>query len=339
MKKYYLGIDVGGTKSHALICDEYGNVAGFGSAGPGNHEVVGYEGLTSVLQEITQKALKDAGIPISGIDGAGLGIGGYDWPSERPPTLEAVNTLQLQAPYEVVNDALIGLIAGSPRGWGIALVAGTGCNCWGWDPDHNVGHVSGGGLSFGECCGAADLVKLAIQAISAQWSMRGPATGLSSAFVDLVGARDVSDLLEGLCLGYYQVGGEAAPLVFQVAGDGDAIARVLVEQTGQYLGELACGVIHQLSFEHREFDLVLIGGLLEAGELLIKPLHTTVLSLSKGANFILLEAPAVTGGAMLGMQLRGIDPTPIREKLIESVRGYFHQASYTGSIQFRSKRE
>lgn len=339
MKKFYLGIDIGGTKSHALICDERGNVAGFGSAGPGNHEVVGYEGLTSVLQEITQKALKDAGIPISRIDGAGLGIGGYDWPSERFPTLEAVNTLQLQAPYEVVNDALIGLIAGSQKGWGIALVAGTGCNCWGWDPDHNVGHVSGGGLSFGECCGAADLVNLAVQAISAQWSMRGPATGLSSAFVNLVGARDVSDLLEGLCLGYFQVGGEAAPLVFQVAGDGDSIAQELIVQTGQYLGELACGVIRQLSFEQREFDLVLVGGLLEGGDLLLNPLNKTVLSLAPGANIILLEAPAVTGGVMLGMQLGGIDPTAIREKLIESVRGYFYQASFNGLIQFRSKRE
>lgn len=322
MKKFYLGIDIGGTKSHALICDEHGNAVGFGSAGPGNHEVVGYGGLTSILQEITQKALADAGIPISRIDGAGFGIGGYDWPSEREPTLEAVQTLRLQAPYEVVNDAIIGLIAGSQNGWGIALVAGTGCNCWGWDPDRKIGHVTGGGISLGECCGAADLVNLAVQAVSAQWSMRAPATALSRAFVDLVHARDIPDFLEGLCLGYYQVGGDSAPLVFQVAEKGDPIARELIEQTGQHLGELACGVIRQLSFEACTFDVILIGGLLEGGELLMNPLHKTILSLAPGANFIRLAVPAVTGGVMLGMQLGGMDPTQIREKLNESVREY-----------------
>lgn len=322
MKRYYLGIDIGGTKSHALICDERGNMAGFGSAGPGNHEIVGYDGLANVLQGITQEALNEAGITISQIDGAGFGIGGYDWPFERQPTIQAVDTLQLQAPFEVVNDAIIGLIAGSQKGWGIALVAGTGCNCWGWDPGHKTGHVSGGGLSFGECCGAADLVNLAVQAISAQWSMRGPATGLSSAFVDLIRARDVSDLLEGLCLGYYEVGSDAAPLVFQVADGGDPVARDLIQQAGYRLGELACGVIRQLSFDDIEFDLVLIGSLFEGGELLVNPLHSTILSLAPGADFVRLDVPAVTGGVLLGMQLSGIDLSSIRARLFESIREY-----------------
>ena len=47
---YFLGIDIGATKSHALIADENGCAVGFGQGGPGNHEVVGYEGLTATLQ-------------------------------------------------------------------------------------------------------------------------------------------------------------------------------------------------------------------------------------------------------------------------------------------------
>ena len=31
---YFLGIDIGGTKSHALIADEEGRAVGFGQAGP-----------------------------------------------------------------------------------------------------------------------------------------------------------------------------------------------------------------------------------------------------------------------------------------------------------------
>ena len=49
--RYYLGVDIGGTKSHALLSDEDGNALGFAEAGPGNHEVVGYAGLRQVLEE------------------------------------------------------------------------------------------------------------------------------------------------------------------------------------------------------------------------------------------------------------------------------------------------
>ena len=34
MTRYYLGVDIGATKSHALIADETGRVVGFGAAGP-----------------------------------------------------------------------------------------------------------------------------------------------------------------------------------------------------------------------------------------------------------------------------------------------------------------
>ena len=45
MTRYYLGVDIGATKSHGVIADENGRAVGFGAAGPGNHEVVGYDGL------------------------------------------------------------------------------------------------------------------------------------------------------------------------------------------------------------------------------------------------------------------------------------------------------
>ena len=41
-KQYFLGVDVGGTKSHCLIADEGGHVVGFGHSGPGNWEAVGW---------------------------------------------------------------------------------------------------------------------------------------------------------------------------------------------------------------------------------------------------------------------------------------------------------
>src|SRR5688572_18569709 len=53
MPRYFLGVDTGGTKSHALIADETGRAVGFAQGGTGNHESVGYDGLRKVLSSIT----------------------------------------------------------------------------------------------------------------------------------------------------------------------------------------------------------------------------------------------------------------------------------------------
>ncbi len=43
MEQYYLGVDVGSTKSLALVSDYREHVLGLGIGGPGNHEDVGYK--------------------------------------------------------------------------------------------------------------------------------------------------------------------------------------------------------------------------------------------------------------------------------------------------------
>ena len=109
---YFLGIDIGGTKSHALIADSQGNAIGIGTAGTGNQEVIGYDGLRTVLHQITSAALNSANLQISQIQALGLGIAGYDWPQDYAPHHEAIASLGI-SPFAFVNDAVIGLIAGS----------------------------------------------------------------------------------------------------------------------------------------------------------------------------------------------------------------------------------
>ena len=50
--RYYLGADVGATKTHVLIADDCGQAVGFGQSGPGNHESVGYGGLFGGLYQV-----------------------------------------------------------------------------------------------------------------------------------------------------------------------------------------------------------------------------------------------------------------------------------------------
>jgi N-acetylglucosamine kinase-like BadF-type ATPase len=323
MTRYFLGIDIGGTKSHALIADEHGQAVGFAKAGAGNYEVVGWNGLAKTLNVIVEDALASAGIEQSALAGVGLGVAGYDWPGEREPHDRAIASLQLEAPYALVNDAMIGLIAGVSEGWGIGVVSGTGSNCWGRDREGREGRVTGCGGWFGEYGGGGDLVNWALQAIGKAWTQRGPETALTDAFVSHVNADSVEDLLEGLYLDRYVLSSDEAPIVFEVAREGDPVAISLVERAGCELGSLAIGVIRQLDFEDLEFEVVQIGSMYYGSPLLAETLLRTIHRVAPGAELVPLTAPPVIGGVLLGMEQAGLDYPRLRPTLIETTNGMY----------------
>ncbi len=327
MTSYFLGIDIGGTKSHALIADETGRAVGFGRAGPGNYQTVGYPGMEAALRTATEQALASAGLRRDQIAGAGFGIGGYDWPSQQVLMRDTIQSaLDLHAPLTLVNDAVLGLLAGTEAGWGVALVAGTGNNCRGRDRAGREGRVTGEGWQFGEYGGAGELVMRAVQVVSTAWSRRGPPTRLTEAFVAALGARDVDDLLEGLALDYYQLRGEAAPLVFQVAAAGDPVAVEVIAWAGRALGDLAVGVIRQLDLAHQPCDVVLIGSMFNGGPLLLDPLRATIQATAPQARLRRLAAPPVIGAVLLSMEHAGLPLAAPRATLIHTTGALAHPA-------------
>lgn len=316
MTRYFLGVDIGGTKSHALIADDDGNAVGFGSHGPGNHEEVGYEGLRAALQAVTENALRMAGLSKARLSAAGFGVAGYDWPSERIPTLDAIQSIGLTCPVEAVNDTIIGLLAGAKQGWGLAVVAGTGTNCWGWDEQQNIGRVTG--VGYGEHGGAGNLVERAMMAIAYEWTRRGPKTLLTAEFLRLTGAKDIPSLLEGLEMGEYYIGSNYAPVVHQVAIQGDPVAQEIIQWAGSELGHTAVAVIRQLEIAHKAFEVVLVGSLYEMGEMIIGPMRQVISQEAPRAQLVRLAAPPVVGGVLLAMRQVGINQASMRERLISS---------------------
>jgi N-acetylglucosamine kinase-like BadF-type ATPase len=322
--RYFLGVDVGGTKTHAFIADESGQALGYGLAGPGNWEAVGYDGLTSNLLEITTQASAMARISLQEIAGTGMGLAGYDWPSQRLAHLDAILPLQLPCPVEIVNDTTLGLLAGAAEGWGISIVSGTGCNCRGWSKDYKrEGRVVGGAGWSGEAAGAFDIVYRAMQAITFEWDKRGPATALTPAFIEVTGATSLDDLIEGMYIGKYGLTPYDARLVFQIASQNDPAALDVVRWAGDQLGQMACGVIRQLGFEQEVFDVVLIGSLFDGHSLMAETLGETVHTIAPGARLVRLNVPPVVGGVILGMQSAGLDARPIRSTLIETAKILF----------------
>lgn len=303
---YYLGIDIGGSKSHALLTNADGQVLGFGAAGAGNHERVGYDGLASVLGQITRQALAQAGLSVEQIAGAGFGLCGYDWESERAPHLEAIQTLGLACPLDLVNDAMLGLLAGSYNGFGISVIAGTSCNACGRDRAGRHGKTIGMGQMLGEAGGGGELVTRALWAIAYAHTRRGRPTRLTEAFLQATGAKDADALIEGYIEGDYVLNAAHAPLVFEVAAADDLVAVEAVRWTGDELGHLAIAVMRQLDLGSEPFDIVLAGNYFKGSALIQESFCERVLTETTNARYTRLEAPPVVGGVLLGMEMHGL---------------------------------
>ena len=318
---YYLGADLGATKTHTLIADETGRALGFGESGPGNHESAGYDGMFQSMQDGMEQALRAAGLNKEDITGAGFGVAGYDWPSESEATASVIDRLGLKAPYKFVNDSVPGLVAGSAEGWGVVVVSGTGSNCRGWDREHKrEGRVTGHGVLMGEGAGGTELMHRCMQIIGYSWTKRIPKTALADAVVAHVGAKDLEDLMRGYTTYEYQIGAEAARIVFRVAEEGDEIARDLIRWAGTELGEMANAVIRQLEFENLAFDVVMTGSMFEGGASLIEPMRETIHKLAAKARLVRLRLPPVIGAVMLGMEAGSMSVTPeVRSTINETI--------------------
>lgn len=326
--RYFLGIDIGNTKSHAIVADETGRCLGFGQAGPGSWEAIGWARAEAVLHDIVGQALHDAAIDITALAGAGFGYAGYDWPEDRPGHVAMIDSLGLGAtPYALGNDTLVGLVAGAEQGWGVVVVAGTSNNCRGRDRHGREGRVTGSGYRFGEYGGAAEIVGKAIQAIGLAWTMRGPATALSDAFVELTGAADPGDLMAGLIRDRYQLWPDAAPVVFRLAEAGDAVAEAIITWAGEELGSLANGVIRQLDLTDESFDVVLSGSLYKGGAALIDPMRRTIHAVAPGAALVRLQVAPVIGGVLLGMEQAGLPTAAARPTLVATAPAIMRPAA------------
>jgi N-acetylglucosamine kinase-like BadF-type ATPase len=321
-KKYFLGADLGATKTHVVIADDDGQVLGFGHGGPANHQGVGYEVMYQSLNNAVQQALDEAQIQIDAIAGTALGVAGYDWPTEYERTKQVIERVGIQAPYRVVNDTILGLVAGAKDGWGVVVVAGTGCNCRGWDKvNKREGRVTGYGIQTGEYAGATELVYRAKQLVCQSWTMRLPPTKLTDLFMEITGAKDVDDLIEGLTELRLTVGTEHAPKIFEVARRGDKVAQDLINWAGVELAEMANSVIRQLKFEKLEFDVVLLGGMYKAGAVLTDPMRDAIRELAPGARLVRLEHPPVLGAVLMAMTEGDADPSAVvRGRLIDTLQ-------------------
>jgi N-acetylglucosamine kinase-like BadF-type ATPase len=138
-------------------------------------------------------------------------------------------------------------------------------------------------------------------------------------FVQAAGAKDLSDLIEGLALGWYQLEASLVRQIFETANHGDVVAQEILAWAGSELGETTKAVIRQLAIQDDTFDIILIGSVFKGGNLFLEPFKKVITDFATGARFIRLMVPPVAGAVLLGMEQVGLRDEQVRSKLFDSI--------------------
>ena len=318
--KYFLGIDVGSSKTHALIVDENGQCVGFGKSGGGNHQGAGYEGTEKVLRESFEGTLKMSGVEVADVAGAGFGVAGYDFPSDREGHLRAISALGLSCPAEVVNDGWNGLLAGATRGIGVNVTAGSSNNARGRNKAGKEGRIVGNGSMFGEEGGAIEIVQRGLQMVNHAWIKRIQPTKLTEIYINAMDAKSEIDLMEGMSNGQYHLFPFLAVEIMNAARDGDAAAQEIMHWAGEELGWMAISVARQIEMENDEVEIIQSGSVFDAGAIIMNPMKELVLKHCPKAKLMRLDGPPVVGAVILGMEQAKFDGYAVRDEMIRTAK-------------------
>jgi N-acetylglucosamine kinase-like BadF-type ATPase len=300
MSKLFLGIDGGGTKTHACIVDVDGNILGTAANGGANWERLGIRSVQDGLNEIIDEALKSAGASRNEIVDSTFALAGIDWEEDQELFMPVTQSLGLQGRCTLINDSFAALFAGAPNGIGTVSIAGTGGKSAGRD---GVRTVQTMGMDLGEGGGAGQLISLALESIARSFHGIQPRTALYVELVKFLGFDSAKAFFTAIARDRIHPDESIAPLIFGLASDGDSEAIKVVSHVAKQHALDIYGVVKQLNFASGAIPVVRAGGLHTArNHIFDEEFETELRSLVPQAAISVLEVAPVFGSIVHAAQ-------------------------------------
>ncbi|WP_219835112.1 N-acetylglucosamine kinase [Paenibacillus sp. R14(2021)] len=303
---YYLGIDGGGSKTHALLTDEHGFVLGKGQSGNGNHQIDAAEAKRHLAGAVNE-ALKSAGVKHDDVQHAYFGLAGADRETDYRILRPLVAAIGLPR-HSIDCDTMIGLRAGTDRPYGISVICGTGTNCAGRNRFGEHLQIGGFNYMYGDFGGGGALNIEVFRSVVRAWDGRDEPTLLTDPLLRLLGYASVEAMFNDYLDHNKTVPVDAAKLLFEAAAIGDAASLAILRRQGTELGQAAAAVARRLGMSQDVFDVVLAGSLLTRGDTggwIRGPLEELVHAAAPGASVALLKVDPVFGAVWSAMEADG----------------------------------
>ncbi|MBA2527544.1 MAG: ATPase [Pyrinomonadaceae bacterium] len=269
-----VGIDGGGSKTHAVIVDAEGRTLGEGTSGPSNPLRVGIARAAAAVREAIDKACEAAQVRREDIIAAEIGLAGTRRPELRERVREGLSNLGI-ADVEVVSDADIALYGATDGEPGVVVIAGTGSVCCGVNARGKRNCAGGWGPVAGDEGGGAWIARRALRAIAHASDGRGPKTSLMAAacaYFHVTTPDDLSTAIYAPTMTNERLAGFGKQVI-EAAKAKDQVAREIMAEAGSELGVAVAAVIRNLKLEPERFQVAYVGGVFAAaGELVLGPM-------------------------------------------------------------------
>lgn len=271
-----LAVDGGGTNTQALVTDTEGNVQSRGLGPSSNLHNVGFERACQAIATAVDGALAQVRGPVSpavagagsgrwraaGIAAACFGLSGVDSAEDEAQISRWLKEQAISPRFMVVNDSELVLAGGTPAGWGVALISGTGSVCLGRSAEGRSARVGGWGPLLGDEGSGYHIARLALmratqaadgrlaapallKAVLRHWSLPEPGALIQHVHGPATTHSDIASL---------------ATVVLDQAGRNDAVAIEVVAEAARDLAHQVDTVVRLLRLSKP--PLAMGGGLL-----------------------------------------------------------------------------
>jgi N-acetylglucosamine kinase-like BadF-type ATPase len=303
-----LAVDGGDSKADVALIARDGTLLGarrrYGSA----HFGLDHNGSLETLEQAIRAACADGGVDPDRKPVASTGVfcvAGADIPIDDRRIAGELGGRGWARKTIVRNDTFAMLRAGTERGWGVAVVCGSGLNCAGVGPNGDIARFpSFGELSGDRAHGGGWLGRAALGVAIRARDRRGPRTLLEGLVPAHFKMRSPTAVMEAVYLGHIDRGrlAELAPVVFTAAGRGDGVARALITEVADEVVATAVAAIRRLHLTARDVEVILGGGVFRSNDRdMLDRIGAGIAAAAPKAIIRKLSAPPVLGAALIGL--------------------------------------
>ncbi len=274
-----LGVDGGGTSTDAWLAESATLILGRGRSGPANAKAVGLEAARRAIAEAIDRAFRDAGIEPRPVEAACLGIAGFGRPDDREVLVRWSGEAGWCRRLILATDGDLVVAAGTPEGWGVGLISGTGSIAVARAPDGRTSRAGGWGFLMGDEGSAYAVAVEALKWVArrADGRLPSPPPGpdgqdpLTRALCRALGVDQPSRIIARIHAPDFDRTRIAAlaPAVLEAAEEDPAVSAGLIRSAGEDLAGMVMAAARALDLDPAPLPLATAGGFLLAAE----PIH------------------------------------------------------------------
>lgn len=309
VSEFVIGIDGGGSKTLAWLAQatfSFGAAPlGVGEAGPSNPQSVGWEAALENMGRAVDAAFLAAGYSPSKIAAACVAMAGSDRENARSRLNEWSSGRQLAERFLPVHDAAPLLAAGTPNGFGVAIISGTGSLAFGRSESGKTARSGGWGYLFGDEGSGYAVAIAGLRAVASADDGRTAATLLTDRFLQELAIASPAAMVQAVYARQEDRTwlSSLSQIVVHAANDGDVVAQNILEEAADALAEQVTAVTRTLELDTKKYPLAIGGGLLVQAALLRERLINRLRQRESCPDPVVVVEHPVAGAVILARNL------------------------------------